>query len=421
MMWTHAMDQQFPNDRIGLSWTFFYPASGRDLNPLVRFSHLIRDYVYVDYHGEKCFEFREGYEPLPGLVVLEVGPKNDLPVDRESLSMLPMGIRRRVQAGTPMWYRVVLFARTVGHETRVLRLFCVNGEAHYTYASLYGKNHVAPMFLCTILDGTTTHGWGFAELGLADGSFMSLVNQGPKPQFWVRDVAPNKRHQNMESLGWDQCVQGYTGWRSPTSRAYSPVLCSGTKFGLNHVSKTLIFAQNGNTMVIKETGDVMTQLEGCDAVFLPLRFIGDIPRLQHNPGVWLCDHAIERNSPHDAHPLWRLTPFSVPGGASWEYQDRDAVFFSSLRDFLAAVSDICAQHNFQHIAMMPFGLEDEGATLIRWWRESHVPRRVTVLIKYPLDLMDLRTDRHEWSGSEKESLLGGQGHVTFNYGQEVPC
>jgi hypothetical protein len=190
---------------------------------------------------------------------------------------------------------------------------------------------------------------------------------------------------------------------------------------LTHVSKTVLFVQNGNTMLIEETGDVIPQLEGCDAVFLPLRFISDIPRLQNTPGAWLCDHAIDRNSAHDAHPRWRLTPFSVPGETLWDYQEKDSVIFSSLGEFLVAVSEICAKHNLNHITMMPFGLEDEGAALLQWWRESYVPRHLTVLVKYPLDLMDLRTDRHEWSGSEQESLLGGQAHVTFNYGQEVPC
>lgn len=384
-------DRCIPLEDYELAHSFFYPASGRDLNPLVRFSHLVKDFVYADYCGEQYFLFTEGHEPLPGLKVLQVGPQIQIPVDLECLHSLPMSVRRHHRTKEPLWYKVVLLRRIVGNEERLLRLFCINAEAHYAYASIFAKHHVVPICLCTVCDGTDSMGGGFVKLGEPDSSFMELVRQGPLPKYWVQEFDPSKPQPEIKPLGWEACVQGYCGWMSPTSGANYIKLCRVTNGEADTIPKQIFFEQNTRKLLIQETRKITDHLAGFDAIFMPSRLKKMLRNVEQKTAIWLGNVNIKDESGQDRHPVWKLIPCKRRGNTLDESYSESTTTFSSLYGFLVLVSEICATQGYNRIALVPLGIEDEGRALLHWLNEGiHVPQYVKVFIKNRLDLIDIR-------------------------------
>ena len=150
-----------------LSNSVFYGAAGIDIQPLLRFGDVCRDFIYVNA-GLECNDFINGVshcveglsEQHPGLLTLKEiarvlpppGP-NRLPfpdfLDERQQHSYFRAFRPYMDDGGTCSL-LLTFELKIGSEIGHLRLWHLNGEAIATYDRIFLRSKLAPKVLITI-------------------------------------------------------------------------------------------------------------------------------------------------------------------------------------------------------------------------------------------------------------------------------
>jgi hypothetical protein len=194
-----------------LSASVYYGAAGIDIQPLLRFGDMAKDYIYVNA-GLGCTDFLRGVdhgvrmlrERHPGLLrlveVAEIEPKPS-PYIVEYPDFMNPGQREKYARTFGIYARdagscsrLLTFKLQVGSETKTLRIWHFNGEAIATYDMIFLRRSLAPMVLITIQAGLLERPAYIMNAMLAS----SLV----RPKVWVRGVWSDSEIEHF----WDRDV-----------------------------------------------------------------------------------------------------------------------------------------------------------------------------------------------------------------------
>lgn len=370
-----------------LDKSLFYPASGTDLEPLVRFSHVVSNYVYTDY-SERINAADPEHMP-DGLKLVEIGEIQDIPeLDvrrswlRKRTTSPPAALTEQDVEAFREQYRwedyvrptlqEIKFLRQVGNQERLLTLYFIRAEGMAAYSDLYLRNGIAPAILCTVRSGASMGG-GWSDLGDPAKPFLRLVKKGPLPELWVNGdwyflMRENEHWYELsrEELlalggvewGWDHLAQSYPGWRSPDADGNSP---AGGGFAP-------VMAYTNHPLAVPE----VTTIDG------PHRRV------------------IIRQAPLQPEELGQYDAAFVSAGMRARFQvlAPEAHLFTGTADLanhLANLDDLCIKQQLERVVSAPMGREDEGQ-LLREWVEAdrEWPKVLEIRIKHPLDFVDLR-------------------------------
>lgn len=346
-----------------LSESFFYPASGLDFEPLKRFSHVCRTFVYVDWNLEPD-AVEEAVQSLAGDLVLHgvpevVRPEELMPsVAVPQAVAMPQGFRlspyeqqayqhRRETsvAGRSPWARRFQLIRSFGDVARELSLLYIAAEGLATYAALYGQ-HEAPLILCTIQSGPG-FGLGWTHLERPGGTMERFLRAYRKrPRVWVRGNWGRPIEHNAS--GWDRPVQGYMDWNQSSVEAF---VRGEDNRGLH---ETVALNGSDRTIALAQRPWTRDDLTGFDGCFLTPRIARKL-QVEDQPNV----------------RVWTQS-------------------CSSLIEFLESVETECQREGWQRVAAVPVGYEDEGEYLRQWMQGSRLPRQLEIRFVNELDFADLR-------------------------------
>ena len=183
----------------------FYPACGLDLQPLIRFSHLARIFIYVDY-GRSEDEIENDLTDSIERLNRHLAPGKIQLVDFKSISKtdltnrepeLPPGFRLRrylrpeeiKEKLSKTWAKRFKLRRKIGKISRKLQLIYIYGEGLATYSALYRGGNLAPKILVTIQSGVN-FGGNYTEFEDGRGIFADFFSYcKEKPSVWVRGTA----------------------------------------------------------------------------------------------------------------------------------------------------------------------------------------------------------------------------------------
>ena len=172
-----------------LSNAVFYPACGRDLQPLVRFSHLADTFIYVDY-GISEKEIESALIEVINNLNNQIAPGKIELLNSESISkaeltdaepILPPGFKlsnyldpEKVREKLPqVWAKRFYLHREFGKVIRKLQLIYIYGEGLATYSALYRGGKLAPKILITVQSGAA-FGGNYTEFEDGKGIFPDV-------------------------------------------------------------------------------------------------------------------------------------------------------------------------------------------------------------------------------------------------------
>jgi len=209
----------------------YYPASGIDLNPLVRFSHLTDTFIYANlqlsvYEMEKLLKSELGLkrnllEKLDKSISFDIRDVEAIfkPLDyrkyfSNEIMKEYMEIFNEDMKEENKWGKLMFFKRKIGNCERELKLYYFTGEAIATYVALSQEGVYAPKIICTIQSG---------NMDEPDGFFANVFEQhNNKPEIWIRGFQPiydknriesHRKNEVLSSTGlYNKKVQSFGYW-----------------------------------------------------------------------------------------------------------------------------------------------------------------------------------------------------------------
>lgn len=245
--------------------SFYYPAAGCDLNPLLRFSDLTDTFVYTnlglkEYEVMRYFKYElNGYK---GLLEIEDDSRSfmkdeleydsntedvynafDYADDKEEFEDV-FGNKMK----EPFWGKEIIFNRIISGKKRRLRLIYFMDEGMKAYVGLSQRGNYVPRYLCTIQSG---------ELEKPNGVMERLMETYENfPDVWIRGFQYNKSFfkknflfldssNALKSEGmYDHKVQTYGEWYcNPTNQSNA---------GDNYKRHVAAFCRKNNIPKVKD-------------------------------------------------------------------------------------------------------------------------------------------------------------------------
>ena len=369
--------------------SFFYPASGTDLQPLWRMSHLTRTFIYVtgtlaspdQYIKSLRQKLAEGEHRWPGGLSLdEVAELKKGDIEAGPVVAPPGGFPRNQEADfvrlnaefarRPSWGLTLRLTRRIGPAVeRTLLLHVIAGEGLSTYIALSHGGRFAPTILATIQQGNFEHPQGLMSQALrawGHGSSTWGRDLQDAPRIWLRGRWGT--HAPTHRLGWTKRVQSYPDW--DTRLGADPLLLEAPE---DDVARVRAWCRRDDPLfglqdvaVPEDTGSTRLTLRRC--------------RL-NDRGV--ASFALAVTSETIAK---QLEP--APGLHTW--RDLTGTTHPTLTQALRALSEDPRVADADRIVMTPVGFEDEGAALMQWCRAGDRAREVEVRYLNRLDFIDLR-------------------------------
>lgn len=369
--------------------SFYYPASGIDLNPLVRFSHLTDTFVYVNLQlSENKLE-----ELLKKELILM---QNLIKLENESVifnikdveaNFNPLNYRKYFSNDTMkeymeifsndmkeknLWGKLMFFKRRIGNLERKLKLYYFTGEAIATYVALSQEGIYAPKIVCTIQSG---------NMDEPDGFFSNVFRQHKnKPEIWVRgfqpiyDVNRIESHRKNEVLSmkglYNKKVQSYGYWFADSTHYKQYIK-------IRHVGA---FCIDDN----KYSGFSCKELNGK----FKLKLINQ-PMSIDNFVDFDCIILTKNLLNKYKESLTNLNNFNIVTWESFARIGEYNVLLSSNLIF-EKLDDIIRKNKYKKILMCPYGYEDEGIYLKEWIDSSENGLEYAeIRIKDKLDYIDI--------------------------------
>jgi hypothetical protein len=384
---------------------FFYAASGTDLQPLLRFSHLVDSFVYVTVdeqldereviqtvrrklatlQGAYGSEFLELVEEPRSLNLKDF--EHETPRDwRKLLTTEFLANYARVFgrfASLENWALEFRFSRMVGNRRRPVRLVYLNGEALATYMALSCNGRVAPRVFCSIQSGV---------LECETSPMVAYWGTGiALPEFWVRGL--HQRRYYEDSGAHDLRVrsafrpvdqfnffcQSYEGWSGHLnsknaldlagleSRDDSLVRAFARTSSRITIPKRVVFNNRHNRIRIRRERLNLEKASNYDLVLLPGRLSRRWEAAGRND-VSCRAECIQ--APPGAHAGMRM-----PAG---------------VKSCLSKLNTLADDKSLGKIALIPDAYEDEGAALAEWARAYEGDCDVDVYLAEPLDFVDIQ-------------------------------
>jgi hypothetical protein len=391
---------------LDLDRSFFYGASGVDLQPLIRFSHLVNTFIYVNVGSpfacvvrgliaDKIAALQSIYGPFLELAAEPVNTHLN-EIEHESLSadwqsILPRSFQSEYAcvfgpfAHEENWALQFDLIRTVGKCRRPLRLFFINGEALATYLALTHNGRQAPKVFCSIQSG---------RLECQDSPMRQIWNHHKQvPDYWVRGLWGAERSGDEY---WAQqaaipvfCpvsplpffVQQYAGWSGKFDPKHKPI-------GQNAESSAISLVRTFSRKQLCPMKEVAVGSPCGRTRILRRRFK---ERSAHHWDValvpdrlssrWKYQNAF-RDVPVEAiqRPKMDNSALDLPGGMK-----------ASLAKLDSVISNLPAN---SRVAFIPDAFEDEGALFSHWAGSRTSTCDVDMLLSSPLDYNEGSGDTH---------------------------
>jgi hypothetical protein len=340
---------------------FYYPGCGVDGEPLMRFTHLCRLFVYADWtYGDwstralfDCLTQGASGDLVPrgegrvlrlqnlGLGSLDLPPWLTFPEkEREARQCrLTYGTDRAVE---------LFFDRRIGNGYRRIKVLYLCTEGIAAYCRLFLERQVAPAVLCT----RNTFGPG----GLS-GSWTGLEEPGgtlerllaacePKPVFWVRGGnCPALNPGHPSGAKWNSFVQEYDGWNYACAYSLSP--------GIPGLPEEVSLRGKRRELRLVRKRFKAAEFKSGDALFTS-RALSRRLRLPLSTGL----------------EFW---PAHLP-----------------LDKALQQMEETCRRQGYARALMTPIGREDEGEVFLDWLNGEGPPQYLEVRFVHDLDYADIR-------------------------------
>jgi len=180
----------------------YYPASGKDWEPLHHLSQRCDLFVYCDDGGCGCRSVSD-FEIELREIHNRTSAGDRLQFQAVRVVDCPDNVGRNPEQS---WAALANLTIRDTNGIRPLRLLYVQGYGEMAYDTLFHAQSVAPRIICICVPGA-----GGEQLGKRTGKLARLVTQGAaKPEFIVT------HHPFFDDWdwGWNQVVQSeFTGWR----------------------------------------------------------------------------------------------------------------------------------------------------------------------------------------------------------------
>ena len=198
---------------------FFYPACGKDWNPLHRFTHLCDTFVFCDYGADEA-AFSD-IDRIDNLIC-------DSPAREQGLQVIEVSslhLNTVNELGTPdaqpadypniigKWGKVINLVRHIGGHQREIRLFYFRTEGVTLYRNLFNKNSIAPKIICLKQCEEGFGGQNWTTFTRWNGPLGRAVWENPcRPDFIV---CYNQHDYNWP---WNRVWQMHSDWITELGR-----------------------------------------------------------------------------------------------------------------------------------------------------------------------------------------------------------
>ncbi len=376
-----------------LASSMVYLAPGIDLQPLLRFSDIITNYVYIglgvdEDELEQSLRRRLRFQE-DRLQLVEAGRRmagSDLGLrDRLCLPDRPYPWMTQDEWNefrsafscfkqSRQWAREFTLLRRVAGEELALHLLYVNAEAMDTYQHLMTEHSIAPFAVCSVQSGRMEEPGGVLErLMIRSISKPELWLRGFEPKYWSAFFQePQELRAEIPALDrtglWRHKVQSYANWYSrgkDSNRALKRYTACFAQAAVPWcpLPRQISLEHKECIVTIRRQTLKPEDLQKADLLVARQAVLDKLVCQQ--PSVRAC---------------------------SWEaaYGFNQSLWSPySLKQALEHISSLCSRHSARRILMLPVGLEDEGAE-IQAWLESDLPKPDSLEIR-TRDYLDFYT------------------------------
>lgn len=370
--------------------SFFYPAAGCDLNPLLRFSDLTDTFVYpnLGLTEEETLKYMDSelwrYKGILEAENLDRKfTKDELDYYKNTDDVYSAFENKREiddyenlfnkYLRTPFWGRELIFNRVSGGIKRKLRVIYFSDEGMRAYIGLSRKGIFVPKYLCTIQSG---------ELEEPEGVMERLMeNYETYPDIWIRGFQYKKGYFHKNFTGkylyrndslmckgiFNKKIQSYGKWfANPTyqsknifnfNRHVSAFCREG--FEPNVIDYKIIKSQNSEIKINRKPL-VVQDFKNYDAVFTTNNLLKKI-----NKQTGTKDNTV----------LWD------------EIINNESYIYPDISKFMEFLENKCIKNNYKNVLMTLVGYEDAGDYLQEWIEKN---RDLSIIIEIRIiSLMDL--------------------------------
>lgn len=369
--------------------SFYYPAAGCDLNPLLRFSDLTDTFVYTNLglnEDEVMRYIKNELYRYKGMLEIEDGGrsfiKSDLEYEENTDDIYNVFDGAKDQEEfeevfnnkmkDPFWGKEIIFNRIIGGKKRKLRLIYFMDEGMKAYVGLSQRGNYIPRYLCTIQSG---------ELEKPNGVMERLMENYEKfPDVWIRGFQYKKsffgnssfkyllyNSNALKSIGkYDQKVQTFGKWYcNPTYQSkdvenfkrHVAAFCRGNN--IPKVNDELVLNQGESKAIIRRKPLDVREIINYDAVFTSKNLMEKLNTKNRNIVLWN-----EIYSDHD-----------------YKYPDISVI--------LKFIVDKCVERKYKNIVMTLTGYEDSGEQIAEWANNISSIETVEIRIVSTFDLYSL--------------------------------
>lgn len=346
--------------------SFYYPAAGCDLNPLLRFSDLTDTFVYTNlglsekeviryinqelyrYKGQleikdegKSFsmdeiEYHEDTSEICFAFINKIDEKDFHNVFEEKIK-------------EPFWGREFIFNRITGGRRKTLRLIYLKDEGMTAYIGLSQRGNYVPRYLCTIQSG---------HLETPEGPMERIMEcYDNYPDIWIRGFQYKKSYFGNLSFrflyaseafrntgSYNQKVQTFGKWyANPTWQSKDVynfkrhVAAFCREENIPKTKEEVIIKTEGRTMAIKRKRVEKKDFKSYDAVFTSKNLLKKTAASGENFVMWDELYSEE----------------------SHNYPDMSVI--------LNFVDYVCEEKKYSKILLTLTGYEDSGENIIDWF------------------------------------------------------